>query len=156
MCCCVFIAPGCWVVGGWKVVGLAGQTYRSARFCKTFNCNLKSNLQGPSTHTRVAADAAVAVYRIYCFWVYCSCPPQHPYNSHKTPKSPVSSLHLLWSECLSMATAIEEFHFETFNFQRATLSGGLGIGLRARGLLLIAGNGYGVDAFTHPVSCSLV
>jgi len=55
-----------------------------------------------------------------------------------------------------MATAIEEFHFETFNFQRATLSGGVGIGLRARGLLLIAGNGYGVDAFTHPVFCSLV
>jgi len=31
---------------GWWVVGWVAQTNRSARFCKTFNCNLKSNLQG--------------------------------------------------------------------------------------------------------------
>lgn len=145
---------GWWVVGRW--LGWLARRTGQRGFVKRLIAIWKATFKARLGHTRVAADAAVAVFRIYCFWVYCSCPPQHPYNSHKTPKSTVSSLHLLWSECLSMATAIEEFHFETFNFQRATLSGGLGIGLRARGLLLIAGNGYGVDAFTHPVFCSLV
>lgn len=37
------------------------------------------------------------------------------------------------SECLSLATAIEEFHFETFNLQRATLFEGPGDWINGRG-----------------------
>lgn len=56
---------------------------RSARFCKTFNCNLRSNWQGAgkergSGRGGKSQGLLLLLYRIYCFQVYRILVPLPP------------------------------------------------------------------------------
>lgn len=137
-------AAGCWGFNIWVVgwlLGWTGQTDRSARFCKTFNCNLKSNLQGPVWgRTRVAdADVAVvsvAVFRIYCFWVYCSRAPVT-----QSPSQPLLLVANVWAWRLQLRNFILKHlisNVQPFSRDR-------GIGLTDGEQFVIAGNGYGAS-----------
>lgn len=90
---------------------------RSARFCKTFNCNLRSNWQGAGQGkgkregSQIARVATVALQDLLLSGLsHFGSPSSHSASKCRTRR-------------LSVATAIEEFHFETFNFQRAMLNG---------------------------------
>lgn len=115
LACCFCLAniglvqPSGWMEAG-RPVGFSDD--RSARFCKTFNCNLRSNWQGGKGSGVKSQGLLLLLYRIYCFQVYRILAALLP----PTPTPPPSKCR---TRRLSVATAIEEFHFETFNFQRA-------------------------------------